>query len=182
MTLLQEPFTNASNIATVGACILSLVCTVISFIVLQQNKKAIEASAYLTIRNDLAKDVFILASTHCKANFFNIDDTNSIQGVGYTITNGMMKLNQVLFVRDVLGNIEDLALFCESKILSINFIDSGYGYSILEIGNNLNVRSTIRLLRRSGCVYNGFNSLYCKIHSKLPYNEKDKYKCNILDL
>ena len=184
MTFLEinDSWAIASTVATIAATLVALIYTFITLKIFRQNKNANKLSAYLELRKELTNDIFTLVTAHCQRNTINIDNTNSVRELaGYKISDGVLQINKFDFTRYVLGSLEDLALFYENKILSIQLIDSGYGYSILYIGNNESVRSLLKELRSTANVYNGFENIYAGIFKRLSNDEKRKYKDLLID-
>lgn len=82
--------------------------------------------------------------------------------------------------RFILGPIEDIYKFYEDGLISFESLDSGFGYTILNIGNNQAIVEYINYLRKevysNNSLYGGFESLYMKVHNNLPNEEKAKYR------
>ena len=175
-------WTITSTICSIAILIVTGIYVIVTFYIFRQNKKANQINAYLALKKELNSDIFTLCSSHCSRNKFTIARDNTItETCGYKIESEVLTINSRLFIRDILGNIEDLALFYENDILSFKLIDGGYGYSILHIGNNSSVRDFIRFLKADGSVYNGFGNLYFKIRDSLSYLEKSNYKQNLFE-
>jgi hypothetical protein len=178
MTNLLEIF-SSSNIAsitlisTIVACIVGAIYTAITFSILKQNSKANALSAYLALKKDLTSDIFLLVSEHAFKNTLEISDFVT-SPLGYEINAEVLKIERRKLIRDVLNNIEDLALFHEKEILEIDIIDSGYGYDILFIGNNFAIKSLLNGYNTIN-VYRGFDKIYTKIYNRLSKEEKNSY-------
>lgn len=82
--------------------------------------------------------------------------------------------------RFVLSPIEDLAKFRDDGLLSLDTIDSGFGNTILMVGNNEQVINYIKFLRSrlfySENILYGFESLYKDILERCSPEEKLKYR------
>lgn len=179
---ISQNWTIASIICTIAVFIVTGIYTVVTFFIFQQNKKANQISAYLALKKDLTSDIYTIFSRHCRENTVQIDLQNSITAHGgYQIFQNTLQVNSAVFIRDILGNIEDLALFYENSILSFNLVDAGYGYSLLHIGNNQVVRDYIKQLKINGSVYNGYGNLYKDIYKSLSWLERGNYKSSLFD-
>lgn len=173
-------WTGVSSIVTLVACGAGIMYTIITYKILKQNSKTNQLTAYLSIRKELTSEIFTLFTNYCRLDSIVIDDTLD-NPEGYKIESQKMFITRYIFLKDVLGNIEDLALFYERKLLTMEMIDSGYGYSILHIGNNITVRESIKRYRDSGQeVYCGFEKLYSMIFDQLKGNEKTKFNKRLL--
>lgn len=168
-------WTGVAAIVTIIACIAGIAYTIITYKIFKQNSNTNQLAAYLSIRKELTSEVFTLFTNYCRLDSITIDDSLT-KADGYVIGGGNMTITRHIFLRDILGNIEDLALFYEKKLLTMEMIDSGYGYPLLYIGNNITVREFIKRYRDSGQeVYCGFEKLYNKIYDQLDGNEKNKF-------
>jgi hypothetical protein len=174
---ISEKWTVISSVSTIAVFIVTTLYTIITFSIFRQNKNANQLSAYLALKKDLTTDTFVFSAGYCRNNKFKIDESNTvIEECGYKLDNGEFIINFITFKREVLDHIEDLALFEEKNLLSLDLIDAGYGYSLLHIGSNDEVRKMILSLKNQGRVYNGFGSLYSKIFKTLNAKERNNYK------
>jgi hypothetical protein len=86
------------------------------------------------------------------------------------------------FFQAFLGSFEDLAFFHEKGLMSFEVLDSGYGYMVLETGNNNAVVSSIQFLRQSKGgdinIFIGFETLYKKLRATLGEEAKKKYRAD----
>lgn len=170
-----KDWTGVGAIVTIVACIAGITYTFITYKIFKQNSNTNQLTAYLSIRKELTSEVFTLFTKHCRLDSIVIDDSLANRD-GYAIESEKMFITKYIFLRDILGNIEDLALFYEKKLLTIQMIDSGYGYPLLHIGNNITVRDFIKRYRDSGLeVYCGFEKLYNKIYGRLKGHERNKF-------
>jgi hypothetical protein len=97
-------------------------------------------------------------------------------GADYLVENNQLKIRQSILTAKVLNNIEDLSIFYEKGILKLSTIDAGYGYSILNIGNNIVIREILSRESEIGLqAYSGFRKLYDEIWSLLDDKEKTKF-------
>lgn len=168
-------------IFTILGATVTAIYTAITYGIFKQNKNVNQFSVYLALRNNLTSDVFTYTAHYAKKAKLIVDRSNSINSPGYKTEHDSFEINLVNFKRDVLDNIEDLAIFWDRGILSSDLIDAGYGYSILYIGANQTVREIIKelLIERETC--NGFGRLYIKIHSALNDKEKGNYPPTLID-
>lgn len=162
------------------AAIGGIVYTYFTLRILIQNKSAIQGDMYLKLKDTMTNETLLLASTYSYADTLIIKDDNSLTtGSGFVIAENILMVNKNSFMKNVLGNLEDLALLNEQKVLSLDFIDAGYGYQILQIGNNSEVKRVINEIRRYYPeTYDGINKLYYSIWLKLKKDQRSKYsKC-----
>lgn len=146
------------------------------------NAIANELSAYLTLKADLTSEIFNKVSRYSRLNKLEIT-TNLNEQVQYTLDDDVLRIKEEEFILKVLNNIEDLALFHDKNVLTIETIDAGYGYSILNIGNNEAVRRWIRQELEDGSeAYAGFEKLYELIYNRLESErEKERFKPKLID-
>lgn len=164
----------------VGATV-TAIYTGITYGIFKQNKNATQFSAYLSLRNNLTSDVFSYTAHYAKTGKLIINLSNSINSPGFKIEHDSFEINLINLKRDVLDNIEDLAIFWDRKMLSSDLIDAGYGYNILYIGSNKVVRDIIVELSKERDICNGFDRLYVKIHSDLNDKEKANYPSTLIE-
>lgn len=189
-----------SSIATVLACIVAAVYTIATYKILSvtskaakatsdaaiQNATANELSAYLELRKDLTSEVFWNVSSYAyrKDLTSNEDKIVITQNINskeeWEIIEEILYIRPLCLIKAVLNNIEDLAIFLDKGVLTIETIDAGFGYSLLYIGNNDTIRNFIKEQNNSGSsVYGGFENLYALIYDKLKPEEKEKYKSTL---
>ena len=173
----------ANTIATSLAVIVAGLYTVITYSLFKQTKNANQVSVYFTLKKELSGDFFTKVSNYCSRDSIEIKDMGLPKDFeGYNLLTEILYVERTLFIRDVLGNIEDLAMLYQKNILELGFIDTGYGYQILFIGNNEKVRSLLRDIRKDfpdAC--GGFEDLYEKIWQRLTPSIKLKYKKTLFD-
>jgi hypothetical protein len=81
---------------------------------------------------------------------------------------------------NLLNPLEDLALFLEKKLISIEDVSSGYGSVILVVGNNNAVANLIiEEQREFSETFSGFESLYSEIYKRCKPDEIMKLKPTI---
>jgi hypothetical protein len=167
----------ATSIAAMGG----VVYTYFTLRILIQSKRAIQGDMYLKLKDTMTNEALILTSTYSYADTIKIVDDNSINSPsGFLITENILMINKNCFMKKVLGNLEDLALLNEQNILSLDFIDAGYGYQILQIGNNTEVKRVINDLRGNyPGTYEGINALYSSIWLKLKRHQRSDYSKSI---
>lgn len=107
----------------------------------------------------------------------SITVTESIAtGNDYGEEGGKLTITQHYLTSEVLNNLEDLSIFREKKVLTLATIDEGYGYSILYIGNNSEIRRILDKEKQNGVhSYTGFRKLYTEIYSLVDPKEKNKF-------
>jgi hypothetical protein len=167
--------------STLVAAIGGVVYTYFTLRILTQNKRAIQGDMYLKLKETMTNETLLLASSYSYDDALIVKDDNSLTTVsGFTITENKLMVNKNSFIKNVLGNLEDLALLNEQKVLSLEFIDAGYGYQILQIGNNPEVKRVINEIRRNyPDTYYGINKLYCSIWLKLKKDQRSKFSKSI---
>lgn len=146
------------------------------------NAIANELSAYLTLKADLTTDIFNTVVKYCRLNQIKI--TNMLpNNVESNLEDDIFYIKDSELVTKVLNNLEDLALFLEKDVLQIETIDSGYGYSILNIGNNSEIRRWLIEEKNNGSeAFSGFERLYELIHNRLESEiERGMYKPKLYD-
>ncbi len=170
---------DASVFVSIATCIVAIIYTVITLKILMQNNKSLKLSAYLELKKELGKGIFPIASRHCRANTLSLDETIAATDC-YEVSASGLKIREHLLITDVLGNIEDIALLHEHKILDIDMIDAGFGYNILFIGNNPVIKGILNKYHTpENRVYNGFNTIYKLIRGSLSEKERTNYKEDI---
>ena len=148
----------------------------------KQNAISNELSAYLALKKDLLTDIFIQTTTFCSQNMILVDDRNEVSKGFEVLEDGNLKINQMTLVKDVLNDIEEVAMFYEREVMTLRTIDAAFGYAILNIGNCGVIRDKIKTWQQSGEeVFDGFSTLYSKLYNGLSISEKTKYKPNLLD-
>lgn len=179
-----------SSIATVLAFLAAGIYTLFTYQLLkatskatQQNAIANELSAYLALRKDLCSTFFLLVTRHARWDTLILEDNpvlnNNNQPEQFLEENGKLKIAKTTLVTEVLNNIEDLFLFYDNKVLSIDTIDSGFGYSILYLGNNSEIKNLIKTMREGQPdLYNGIVELYGLIWNKLGSNQQKDFSAN----
>jgi len=146
------------------------------------NATANELSAYLTLKADLTSEIFNKVVRYCRLDKIEIA-ANLNEQVQYVLDNEILRIKEEELILKVLNNIEDLALFHEKEVLKIETIDAGYGYSILNIGNNKEIRKWMKEQYEYGSsAYAGFELLYELLYDRLT-SEADKkhYKPKLID-
>lgn len=142
----------------------------------KQNAIANELSVYLSLKKDLTTDVFKLVSKHCRLNTIVVVDSIATTNE-YGVNNGTLTITQHWLTSEVLNNLEDLSIFLDKKVLTLKSIDEGYGYSILYIGNNKEIRRILENEKQNGVQsYTGFRNLYNQIYLLLDDTEKSKFE------
>ena len=181
-----------SSISTVVSALITFIYTIVTYVLLKQNKRLIaqnkdmnEVTVYLKLKEDLTKDVFNEFAHYCALSKMSLkiyDDNRLTSISGVHINDDILYINKKSFKKNILGNIEDLALLYQKNILSIDIIDSGYGYQILDIGNNLEVRRVLIDNRiEYPDSYFGFSTLYELIYLRLDDKSKKRYKKNLTE-
>lgn len=178
-----------SDIATVLAFFAAALYTWFTYDILKQTAKAAnqnatanELSAYLALRKDLCTPHFSLVTQYARSNKLTLLDKPLVTNGGETHSyeqNGYYFITKASLITDILNNVEDLALFHERNILTIETIDSGFGYTILNLGNNTEINQYINKLREHQReAFNGFIKLYGSIYNMLDETEKSNYLKN----
>lgn len=141
-----------------------------------QNAIANELSVYLSLKKDLTTEIFKLVSKHCRLNTIVVVDSIATTNE-YGVNSGTLTITQHWLTSEVLNNLEDLSIFLEKKVLTLKSIDDGYGYSILYIGNNKEIRRILENEKQNGVhSYTGFRKLYNEIYVLLDGSEKSKFE------
>lgn len=167
--------------STLIAAIGGIVYTYFTLKILIQNKRAIQGDMYLKLKDTMTNETLELTSTYSYADALKVIDDNSLTTVsGFLLMENKLMINKRNFIKNVLGNLEDLALLNEQKVLSLEFIDAGYGYKILQIGNNTEVKRVINEIRKNyPDTYDGINKLYYAIWLKLKKDHRSSYSKSI---
>jgi len=89
------------------------------------------------------------------------------------------------FTYSYLGSFEDLSFFHEKGLMSLDVLDAGFGYMILETGNSKVIFDIIQHLRngkeKDNSIYIGFENLYKKIRDTLNEDQKKLYRKDFND-
>ncbi len=153
---------------TAVAALVAAIYTALTYRLLRKNNKIAEFQTYMKIAEALNSDAARDIIDACIDNKLNVD-SNFPSGT-YCITGGH-------FRRNVLDPLEDLSKFCEDGLISINSVDSGFGYLILEVGNCESVISHLKQVRKkSPDAYRGFENLYQKIIKRCTPSLRRNYR------
>lgn len=80
--------------------------------------------------------------------------------------------------RLILDPIEDLAKYWQDELISLDSIDTGFGFKILAVGSNTKIVDYINFTRRSyksNQPYEGLESLYLEIRKRVSVAELVQY-------
>lgn len=141
-------------------------------IILEKNNKLAEYKIYIDFDKKLSESETLKLIDACKNNTIMVDVPTNI------ITN-MVNYSGDKLKRGLLDILEDLSKFYQDGLISIESVDTGFGYIVLYVGNNSEVRKFIKDLRKySPNLYIGIEILYLKI---LQFNNEEfrkKYNQN----
>lgn len=142
------------------------------------NKKNSQIQVYLEFKKEFTTDFMTRFVSFLHLDMIEVVYDTSIKYVkGYEILKDRIRVNKSKVVTTVLGNLEDLALLYEEDLLSLDFINSGYGDYILTIGNSQIIRDLLKKTdAESPGSFAGFKGLYNKIYNLLPADAKVNYK------
>lgn len=141
-----------------------------------QNAIANELSVYLSLKTDLTSKIFNLVSKHCRLNSIEVLDYIP-KGIDYEEVEQKLRITQHCLTTEVLNNLEDLSIFWDKDVLKLKTIDDGYGYNILYIGNNNEIRRILDKEKASGIqTYTGLRKLYNAIYLMLNDSEKNAFQ------
>lgn len=182
-----------SAIGTLVSSIATIVYTSLTFSILKSTNKSATANAktnqltaYMEIKKDLTTSLFITVCKFARKNNISIFQSSSNGqsvdvGNQYLEKDGLLKISDTCLTHLVLNNIEDLALFYDQSFLTIDLIDSGFGYNILHLGNNIQIREFIQECRNfQPNAFDGFVILYGLIYNRLSTSEKLNYKSHLI--
>lgn len=124
--------------------------------ILQKNNKLAEYKVYVDFDKKFSSKETLDLLINCRNHNVAIDtpqgNSNSDHVTGYEVR------------KDLLDILEDLSKFYQDGLISLESIDSGFGYNILYVGNNYEIRRYINDLRKfNPKIYSGFEILYLKI-------------------
>lgn len=142
------------------------------------NKKNSQIQIYLEFKKEFTTDFMTKFVSYLHLGMIEIVYDRSIKDVnGYEMHEDRIRVNKSKVVTTVLGNVEDLALLFEEDLLSLDFINSGYGDYILTIGNSAIIRELLKQIdAESPGSFAGFKDLYNKIYNLLPAYAKVNFK------
>jgi hypothetical protein len=142
------------------------------------NKKNSQIQIYLEFKKEFTSDFMTRFVSYLHLGMIEIVYDRSIKDVnGYEIHEDRIRVNKSKVVTTVLGNVEDLALLFEEDLLSLDFINSGYGDYILTIGNSAIIRELLKKIdAESPGSFGGFKGLYNRIYNLLPKDAKLNFK------
>lgn len=141
----------------------------------KQNATANELSVYLSLKKDLTTEIFKLVSKHCRLNTIHVSDIIAT-GNEFGVEDEILNITQHCLASEVFNNIEDLSIFWAEGVLTIEKIDEGYGYSILYIGRNDEIRRILEIEQQSSVdSYTGFRKMYNKICERVNPIERNNF-------
>jgi hypothetical protein len=192
-TYVWEGWTMVGAIATVIAAIATVLYTYFTYHLLSATKASIdianenrdkanklaEFQIYTKLSDDLSSPKALELFDIIEKNCFDIEEINETQPGAYS-NPPRDSISGKDLRRFILGPIEDLAKFKDDNIISIESIDSGFGNTILMLGNNEQVVKYIKYLRTkiyyADNIHCGFESLYKEELNMCTDEEKAKYK------
>jgi hypothetical protein len=155
----------------IAGTIATILYTFLTYRLLMQNKKINETNnklAEFQIYNEIAK---LLSTDNAKAWVEKCRNK--------TILVTEETRNKICY--ELLNPLEDLAKFWEDKLVTIESINSGFGLTILVVGNNDKIAELIKSEKSEHeALYTGIESLYMKIYSLCNEVEKKKFKDKII--
>jgi hypothetical protein len=188
-------WTAVGSLASVFGLIITLAYTIVTYFLFKQNsslisdnnkllllnqktfelnKKNSQIQVYFEFKKEFTTEFMIRFVSYLHLEMIEVVYDTSINDVkGYEMQEDKFRVNKSKVVTTVLGNVEDLALLYEEDLLSLDFINSGYGDYILTIGNSQVIRDLLKKteVESPGC-FAGFKNLYNSIFKIVPEDAK----------
>jgi hypothetical protein len=165
-----------SGIGSIIAAIFTIMLFSLARHELKRNNQIAEGDLYFRIKEDFDTDISRAIHSCVVHNQIKFDKSSTPEsvnatGTSYSITH---------FTNAYLGSFEDLAFFHDKGLMSLEVLDSGFGYMILETGNNETICNIIQHLRagkeNDDSIYSGFETLYKKIRATLTDEQKKLFR------
>jgi hypothetical protein len=166
-----------SGIGSIIAAVFTILLFSLARTELKRNNLIAEGDLYFRIKEDFDTDVSRKMHACIVDNQITFDKDGTSPTIKlrnhecYTLTH---------FTYTYLGSFEDLAFFHEKGLISHDVLDAGFGYMILEAGNNETICEIVRYLRngkeKDKSVYSGFEKLYIKIRNTLNDEQKELFR------
>ncbi len=143
---------------------------------LKHTSKIAEYDIYMRIADQLNSEKAFEIIEALNKEILKIDDNRQ----DMFATNGVLYVQSRTFRRYILYPLEDLAKFCEDGLITIESVDSGFGYIFIAACNNYDVAKYIAEIRAgSEKYYSGIERIYYQLYKMLPETDKAKYKAKL---
>lgn len=178
--LLDSFWTTFSAITTSVAAIATIFYVYFTYKILRETSNTSQLQVKIADAQIYYQITKILNSAEANALFefienpdFHIDAKGDIQ-----ILRARTSIKSSDLQRLILDPIEDLAKYWRDELISIDSIDTGFGFKILAVGSNIKIIEYIKLTRKiykSNQPYEGLESLYLEIRKLVSEDELVQY-------
>lgn len=168
-----------SGVGSIGAAVFTIFIYRLASKEWKRNNSISELDLYYKIKRDFStefsQDVLINIARN-DLEFKSItEDYSTIEWLGGPV------YDSSYFVQAFLGSFEDLAMFHDKGLMAFETLNSGYGSTILMVGNNRAIVDLIRHLRArlkdgDANYYSGFEDLYRRVRETLEEDRQKYYR------
>jgi hypothetical protein len=181
LTEIWNGWTVISSLGTLIAAIVALFYTIFTYRLLSRTNATFhktnsinEFLIYKEISEKLVADKIVLLIDRCIDGSIIVDYDNKSDETG-----NIFKSNTIN--RCLLNPLEDIFIFWEKDLISIETINSGFGYKILSVGNCPAISKHVKDIRVvMPSVYDGFEKLYNAIYLNSSKSEREGFNAQFI--